>query len=179
MQVFLLPISLCMEIERMMNSFWWGSNGVNNKGIKWMSWNKLSMQKSQGGMGFRNLHEFNLAMLGKQGWKLLTDTKSLVARVYRARYFPNGTFLDAELGSNPSYVWRSIMEAQHVKSNARWRIGKGNQVCIWGKPWLGDEQHLYIVSPMPAGWENATVNQLRSVEGNTWNCDILRQLVNE
>ena len=69
-------------------------------------------------MGFRSLHEFNLAMLGKQGWKLLTNTKSLVARVYRARYFPNGTFLDAELGSNPSYVWRSIMEAQHVvKSN--------------------------------------------------------------
>ena len=80
----------------MMNSFWWGSNGVNNKGIKWMSWNKLSMHKSQGGMGFRNLHEFNLAMLGKQGWKLLTDTTSLVVRVYRARYFPNRTFLDAE-----------------------------------------------------------------------------------
>ena len=73
-------------------------------------------------------------MLGKQGWKLLTDTKSLVARVYRARYFPNGSFLDVELGSNPSYVWRSIMEAQHVvKSNTRWRIGKGNEVCVYGE----------------------------------------------
>ena len=39
-------------------------------------------------------------------------------------------------------------------------------VCIWGESWLGDEQHPYIVSPMPTGWENATVNQLRSVEGN-------------
>ena len=82
---FFLPISLCTKLERMMNSFWWGSNDANNKGINWLAWNKLSMHKSKGGMGFRRLHEFNLAMLGKQGRKLLTDTRSLVARVYKAR----------------------------------------------------------------------------------------------
>jgi hypothetical protein len=50
--VFLLPTSLEEEIERMLNSFWWGANGGNRKGIRWMSWDILTMRKEWGGMGF-------------------------------------------------------------------------------------------------------------------------------
>ena len=72
------------------------------------------------------------------------------------------------------------MKAQHVvKSNVRWRIGNGNQMCIWGEPWLCDEQYPYIMSPMLDGWENATISLLKSAKGNVWNFDMLRQLVNE
>ncbi|KAE8781173.1 Alanyl-tRNA synthetase [Hordeum vulgare] len=39
----------------------------------------------RGGMGFRNLHLFNLAMLGKHDWRLLTKPDSLCARVLKAR----------------------------------------------------------------------------------------------
>jgi hypothetical protein len=48
-------------------------------------------------MGFKDLTAFNLAMFGKQGWKFQTDTNSLVARIFKARYFPNGTYLTASL----------------------------------------------------------------------------------
>jgi hypothetical protein len=67
MSTFLLPTTLGDEIQRMLNSFWWGSNREQNKGINWLSWDKLTMRKEFGGMGFRHLHGFNLAMLGKQG----------------------------------------------------------------------------------------------------------------
>lgn len=66
MSTYLLPQSVCDEIEKMMNSYWWGSNGATMKGIKWMSWDRLAVPKDEGGIGFRNLHAFNLAMLGKQ-----------------------------------------------------------------------------------------------------------------
>ena len=55
-------------------------------------------------MGFRDLHPFNLAMLSKQAWKLTQGTNSLFYRVYEARYFPNCSFMMAQLGSNPSFV---------------------------------------------------------------------------
>jgi hypothetical protein len=42
------------------------------------------MHKSHGGMGFKNLTAFNLAMLGKQGWKFQTDTNSFVERIFKA-----------------------------------------------------------------------------------------------
>ena len=67
MSGFYLPLDLCAELDCMLNSFWWG-NGRDLKGIRWMRWETLCVQKKKGGMGFRKLHEFNLALLGKQGY---------------------------------------------------------------------------------------------------------------
>jgi hypothetical protein len=52
MSSFLLPQTLGEEIQRMLNSFWWGSNRNNGRGINWLSWDKLTMRKEYGGMGF-------------------------------------------------------------------------------------------------------------------------------
>jgi hypothetical protein len=71
MSTFLIPSSLCDEIEKIMNSYWQGHNDERPKGIHWLSWDSLSMHKNDGGMGFKNLSAFNLAMLRKQAWKLL------------------------------------------------------------------------------------------------------------
>ncbi|PNY14146.1 ribonuclease H, partial [Trifolium pratense] len=53
MSVFLLPMSIGDEIEKMLNSFWWGIKEDGSKGIRWMSWDMLTMRKEWGGMGFR------------------------------------------------------------------------------------------------------------------------------
>jgi hypothetical protein len=102
MSIFLLPDTIISAIEKMMNSFWWGCGRANNRGIHWMSWERLSVHKSHGGMGFKDLTAFNLSMLGKQGWKLQTDNDSHVSRIFKARYFPHGTYLTASLGHNPT-----------------------------------------------------------------------------
>nr|KYP76366.1 Putative ribonuclease H protein At1g65750 [Cajanus cajan] len=45
MSTFLLPTTLSNEIQRMMNSFWWGSNRNAGHGIHWLNWEKVSMRK--------------------------------------------------------------------------------------------------------------------------------------
>ncbi|CAN0846298.1 Uncharacterized mitochondrial protein AtMg00310 [Linum grandiflorum] len=102
MNVFLLPITLLEEIERMINSYWWDTKGSGGDGIAWMRWERLCVRKEYGGMGFKDLYGFNLTMLGKLGWPLLSDSTSLMARILKAKYFPQGDFLSANLGSNPS-----------------------------------------------------------------------------
>ncbi|XP_031121072.1 uncharacterized protein LOC116024317 [Ipomoea triloba] len=67
MNVFLLPKGLCCEVERVMNSFWWGCERRERGGIRWSTWGDLCKPKKFGGMGFRRVREMNLAMLGKQG----------------------------------------------------------------------------------------------------------------
>jgi len=105
--IYLLPNSDIDDIENMINGFWWGGRS-NNRGIKWMAWEHAACPKEFCGMGFRNFKAFNLAMVAKQWWKILSKPESLVTRVFKARYFPRSSFLVAKLGHNPSFVWRSI-----------------------------------------------------------------------
>lgn len=82
------------------------------------------MAKSRGGLGFRDLEVFNLALLAKQGWRILQHPDSLVAKVFKAKYFPTCSFLQATLGNTP-YAWRSIFLAREVLEwGPIWRVGK-------------------------------------------------------
>lgn len=83
--------------------------------------------KNEGGLGFKELEAFNLAMLGKQVWRMLTKPETLVAKVFKARYFKKTTILNVNLGSRPSYAWRSLHAALRlIKKGARVVIGNGD-----------------------------------------------------
>ena len=80
---------------------------------------------------------FNLALLAKQGWRILSNPNSLMARVYKAKYFPYNDILNAKLGSNLSYAWRSIFNSLEVIiKGTRWRVGNGKRIHIWEDKWL-------------------------------------------
>ena len=120
MSVFKLPNSLCDDLARMIRRFGWGQKDGKNK-IAWLSREKMCAPKEKGGLSFHDLRAFNLALLAKQGWRLQINSHSLVHRVLKAQYFPNTNFLHAELGTKPSYAWRSILLAQPVlKADYRW-----------------------------------------------------------
>jgi hypothetical protein len=63
MSIFLLPCTLIDEIEKMLNSFWWGHRSNNDRDLHWISWERLSVSKDHGGMSLKNIQSFNLAML--------------------------------------------------------------------------------------------------------------------
>ena len=91
--------------------------------------------KETGGLGFRDLQSFNLAMLAKQGWRLIQNEDSLILRILRAKYYSNGDFWSANLGSNPSYTWISILEGRNVLNlGLFWRVGNGSTIKINDNP---------------------------------------------
>ena len=71
-----------------------GGGGDNQKRMRW--W-KLCAPKCKGGMGVRDMHCFNLALLAKQAWRLIDNPDSLCGTVPKAKYFPNGDLLNAKL----------------------------------------------------------------------------------
>jgi len=159
--IFKLPNTLLDEIEKMMNAFWRGNGGANSRGMHWLSWEKLSVHKRHGGMGFKDLLAFNVAMLGKQGWRFQTEPNSLVAKVFKAKYCPNSNFLGSELGHNPSFVWRNIFRAKLiVGKGARWKIGNGFDIPIISEPWLGAGSSIPPVSQATMSLRGYTVGNL-------------------
>ena len=101
---FLLPINICKKMRAAVANYWWGSS-ADNRHMHWMSWERLTRSKNKGGMGFRDLRCFNLAMLGKQGWRLITRPDSLCTRVLKGRYFHDSEFMLASRKRHASSTW--------------------------------------------------------------------------
>ncbi|XP_010462992.1 PREDICTED: uncharacterized protein LOC104743634 [Camelina sativa] len=70
-------------------------------------------------------------------WRLLDEPNSLLARVYRARYFSDKSFMDAKLGYRPSYAWRSIMFGRELLERGLMKsIGDGQTTNVWLDKWV-------------------------------------------
>jgi hypothetical protein len=77
MSVLKLPKLEIKGITYAITRYWWGDND-DQKHMHWFAWWKMCVPKKKGGMGFRNLHRFNLPMLVKQTWRLLCEPNSVV-----------------------------------------------------------------------------------------------------
>lgn len=92
MIVFLLQAGMCTELEKLINKYWLTSS-ADRRGINWKSWQNLCKSIDIGRMGFKNLRHFNLAMLGKQCWRLIINPENLIGRIFKASYFSSGISL--------------------------------------------------------------------------------------
>ena len=108
MSVFLLTKKVCKTLTSCMAKYWWSSS-LDRRSMHWMSWEALAQPKIRGGMGFRDLELFNIALLGKHGWRLMTEPNSLCARVLKGRYSPNCDFMQATVPCFSSAMWRAII----------------------------------------------------------------------
>ncbi|XP_074347622.1 uncharacterized protein LOC141686487 [Apium graveolens] len=179
MSLFLIPREIIDMIDKKMNAFWWGSNGGTG-GIRWMAWERLCEVKEEGVLGSKKLHEFNIAMLAKQAWRIINNVNPLVTQLLKARYHPTIDFLNALPVANQSYVWRSILETQEVvRQGCRRRIGDGKDTRVSQVPWLPDKYNGYLTSAAYPELEHMTVNGLISMDGREWDSDIITELCNE
>jgi len=136
MNCFQLPKEICSEINSMIAQFWWGSTPDKRK-LSWVSWKKMSRSKKNGGLGFRDLHKFNQALLANQVWKLIQRPQSLLFRLLKARYFRDGSILNATKGTQPSYGWNSLRFGRELlQSGLQLVIRDGKDAKIGLDPWL-------------------------------------------
>lgn len=84
----------------------------------------------------------------------MTKPDSLVARIYKARYFPNNHVLGAQKGGDASFIWSGICEAKEELSKGfKWVLGDGKSINIFTDQWLWGENDYRV--------ENHHVNSSR------------------
>ncbi|KAA3482892.1 reverse transcriptase [Gossypium australe] len=92
--------------------------------IHWSTWSELCIPKSKGRLGSRDLFLFNRALLAKQPGCLL-------AKVFKACYYPCSDILSARVNFFPSFTWRSICSARElIFYGLLWRIGSSEAMNI-------------------------------------------------
>jgi hypothetical protein len=175
MTCFDITKSLCEEINSAISRFWWAQQEKDNK-IHWLAWDRLTRTKREGGLGYKDLYAFNLAMLAKQGWRLLTKPESLCARVLKARYYPNFSVLQAECQNGISYAWRSVLKGiELLKRGIIKRVGDGKTINIWQDPWL---PRLWSRKPITRKKNNiiTKVSELINPVTGSWDSQLVREI---
>lgn len=82
---------------------WWGQLADERK-IHWKPWTCLTSSKDEGGMGFRDFEEFNLALVTKLRGRMLQNPNVLWSRILKGVYFPNCHGLHLEMDDISSFV---------------------------------------------------------------------------
>jgi ribonuclease HI len=137
----------------------------------------MGQPKMKGGLGFRELESFNLAMLAKQGWRLLTNPESMVAQIMKAKYYPQHSFLEANLGTRPSFAWRSIWNSRTLlKEGLIWRVGNGESIKIWQDRWLPSPSSYLVQAPIQGLSAEAKVCELIDNDTRWWNTPLIQDI---
>uniref|UniRef100_A0A0A9C7D5 Reverse transcriptase zinc-binding domain-containing protein n=1 Tax=Arundo donax TaxID=35708 RepID=A0A0A9C7D5_ARUDO len=172
MSCFKLSKTMCKKLASNMVKFWW-SGKLDRRSLHWISWNNLFLSKAMGGMGFRDLQLFNLALLAKQGWRLLTNPNSLCSRVLKGRYFPDQDFMAARIPRRASATWRAIAAGKEaLKVGIIYRIGNGERVSIWDDNWIPGSWRL---KPMRSLTDHSLRRVSELIDHGRWNENIIKE----
>ncbi|GAA0176751.1 hypothetical protein LIER_42110 [Lithospermum erythrorhizon] len=129
--------------------------------------------KDEGGLGFRKAQDFNNALLCKKAWRLLTDPSSTLALTYKTRYFPNGSFLSAELGTKPGNTWRILLSVcELVNKGTKWDLGNGKSINVWKKRWVNHTHSNMLITPCDADFKDLMVSNLIDEVIVVWKVDL-------
>ncbi|KAE8773418.1 Alanyl-tRNA synthetase [Hordeum vulgare] len=174
MSCFKLTRKVCKSLVLIMGKYWWSSS-VDRRSLHWLSWDVVSKPKKQGGMGFRDLELFNIALLGKHWWRLTTNLSLLCARVLKGKYFPDGHFMQATAPRSSSTTWRAIIAGKEtLQLGLIKRVGTGSSISIWEDKWVPT---LTSMTPSRVGNSHLQwVSEVIDSYSGLWNIDLVRQI---
>ena len=177
MSTFLLPLEICENLASAIAQFCLSSNPPK-RGIHWAKWEKVCLPREKGGIGFCMIHEFNLALLEKQLWRLVQYPDSLVARVLRGMYYRLSLPLRVNSASSPSYVCTSISATRKLLLlGIRQKIHSGYEVKVWEDPWISTTPARPAIAVAPVLHPNMRVSDLIDQVIKEWDVGLLEDYV--
>lgn len=174
MSCFKLPVSLCKQIQSALTRFWWDVKPELRK-MSWVSWDRLTFPKSEGGLGFREIEVFNDALLAKHTWRLLKNPTSLLGRILLNKYCRDADLLSCSAPNAMSHGWRGILAGREVlRKGMSWCVGDGASIRVWSDKWLSTDQQLTPIGPPTLQNVNLRVKDLMIPNSDRWNLSEIR-----
>jgi hypothetical protein len=173
-----IPISVCVEAEKICRDFIWGSTADHRK-THLISWEQICRPKEEGGLGFKNLEWLNSAYMMKLAWQLITCQDKLWVKVMRAKYSCGNLIIPTVNNrSNSTPTWKAIVNVwEDVTRNITWCIQNGHHVRFWKDAWIRDCGPLLNLASngIPIGQMEYVVSHY--ARDGQWNWEVLNQIL--
>ncbi|XP_017632704.1 uncharacterized protein LOC108475235 [Gossypium arboreum] len=171
LSIFKAPRGVLDDIQSKLSRAWWTGK---EKGRFWamVPWKTLCHPKGMGGIGIRDIRLFNLALLGRQVWRLVSNKDTLCFKVLSTKYFPDNNIFHSKKTEKVSFTRNSIVATENIlKDGFGWQVGNGNKINIrednWGIEGLnGGTFNMDMTDP-----NDSSVVDLWIKEQKSWNRD--------
>lgn len=108
----------------------------------------------------------NLALIGKQVWRIQKEPSALWVRLLKSIYFPRCSIWGAKQGQRPSWAWRSIIKARDfIDKNKAWLVKDGKEINVFGDKWLCTGERIWGCR---GGNNELKVHELLEDDGRGW-----------
>lgn len=178
--LFFAPINVIKKLEIIIRNFLW-DGGVDRKKYHHVAWDIVLKPKNLGGLGVKDLHLMNIALLMKWLWKFGEDDNPLWKNLVSQKY---GIEEHGWYARNPKQaygcsVWRGIQNhLVDFKANCKFIVGNGERIQFWKDIWLGNtplaEQFPYSFGA--SSHKDLTIAQMYNTSENSWLLGITRRI---
>ncbi|KAK9003828.1 hypothetical protein V6N11_018724 [Hibiscus sabdariffa] len=130
------PVSVCVEIDKIVYGFIWGSSTSTRK-ISLVNWSAISQPRGHSGLGIPRSNERNLAFMQKLAFSLVSSPDAMWVAALHQKYHMFSTCPLSISRPNCSPIWRALSNVWDiVRKNIFWFVGDGNDVYLWNDTWL-------------------------------------------
>ncbi|GJW53963.1 RNA-directed DNA polymerase, eukaryota, reverse transcriptase zinc-binding domain protein [Tanacetum coccineum] len=163
-------LSFADDIDNILSNFLW-SNKNGTRSLVSVKWDNVCRPKSQGGLGLKSMHEWNVSLMAKHLWNIIIDKDTIWVKWVKIHKLKGKNLWDIELNKGMSWSWKHLMSLRDkIREFVNVKIGNGKTCSVWFDKWhprgplskLIDHRVIYL-----AGLDiNAKVIDL--IENNNW-----------
>ncbi|XP_062114229.1 uncharacterized protein LOC133825280 [Humulus lupulus] len=107
-QIMILPKKLIKDVEAICRAFLW--KGISESHLPGLiAWEYTCASRAAGGLGFRRLHDWNLAAMGKYVWAIAKKKDNLFVKWINSVYLMDKNWWDYKCPSDCSWYWKRLV----------------------------------------------------------------------
>ncbi|TYJ37047.1 hypothetical protein E1A91_A05G349200v1, partial [Gossypium mustelinum] len=174
--IFLAPKGIIDDIQAKLSRTWWSGKDEERFWIM-VPWKTLCKPMDMGGLGIRDVRLFNLALLGRQVWRLINNTDSFCFKVLSSKYFLDGNIFHAKKVDKASFTWSSIVVvAEAFKKRFGWQIGNDEKINTWTDNWGIEGLNKDVVISNTLNPNEKSVKDFWYANRSSWNADKVKKV---
>ena len=130
-----MPKKVLLNVEHRFRTFLW-SGHASGKYYAKVAWSNTCIPKDAGGLGIKDLHIWNKALMTRYIWNLLMNDKSVWVS-WIDHYFLNGRSFWSIVPTNLcSWNWRKLLKLRDsMRLCFHHTIGDGRKTFLWHDNW--------------------------------------------
>ena len=164
--------TVCNKSDAVTRAFWW-EHDLETRKLHLVNWDKICQPKSRGGLGLKRLSLINQAMISKQFWRIQHSPNSLLARTFKAKYFPRSSLQEYKPKPHHGWTWKNIV-VPHLPSlhQGHWLIWSGHQIPLTHPDWF----QCLNISLLENNLLDGTIADLIDQRSKSWRNDLVKKL---